>query len=157
MTSNLGTEIINEYQGLGFTVKKDKSGESKEVEDKIMKILKEHFRPEFLNRLDDIIIFNSLTKEDIKKIVELQLAETQERISKKNITIKFDSKIKDYLAEKGYDPIYGARPLKRLIQQLILNPLAQETLKQKRSKGDKNLVFRAEVVDNSISVRRLKK
>ena len=157
MTSNLGTEVINEYQGLGFTVEKDKSGESKEVEDKIMKILREHFRPEFLNRLDDIIIFNSLTKEDIKKIVKLQLAETQERISKKNITLKFDSKITDYLAKKGYDPVYGARPLKRLIQQLILNPLAQETLKQKRNKGDKNLVFKAEVVNNSISIRRLKK
>ncbi|MDP3800416.1 MAG: ATP-dependent chaperone ClpB [bacterium] len=133
MTSNLGTEIVHEYHGLGFSHNDGKAEENevKEVESKIMETLKRHFRPEFLNRLDDIIIFKALSREEIEKIIDLRLEEVKKRLADKGIKLKVSSELKEHIAKKGYDPIYGARPLKRLIQTLILNPLAQRLLESK--------------------------
>ncbi|MEK7564700.1 MAG: ATP-dependent chaperone ClpB [Patescibacteria group bacterium] len=146
MTSNLGTEIVQEYHGLGFSHNDDKAeeNETKEVEAKIMETLKKHFRPEFLNRLDEIIIFNALKKDEIEKIVELRLEEVKKRLADRGIKLKVSVELKDYVVKRGFDPIYGARPLKRLIQTLILNPLAQKLLELKDvSKIEKN--FKADI------------
>lgn len=156
MTSNLGTEVIHEYHGLGFG--KDASGDSeaKEAKDKIMKILRESFRPEFLNRLDEIIFFNTLSKDNLKRIVEIQLDRVKTRLLRQHIQLKTTAKLVEYLAEKGFDPVYGARPLKRVIQRLILNPLAQNLLTITRS-GLSDLVFRADVVGADIKISEIKK
>ena len=156
MTSNLGTEIMHEYHGLGFAHDSEgstrESRDRKEAEVKVMEALRKHFRPEFLNRLDEVIIFNSLKKSDIEKIVDLQLEIVKNRLSKKNIKLKVSSELKDYIVKKGFDPIYGARPLKRAIQNLILNPLAQKLLGEKKAYKEEQ-VFKAEFKEGETVIR----
>jgi len=124
MTSNLGSEFISKMSPLGFGAK-EKKAERESLKDKIMDTLKEEFRPELLNRIDEIIIFNHLSRNDIKKIVDLEIEKVAKRLEKnKNIKIRVSRKAKDLLAEKGFDPKLGARPLKRTIQRLILDPLS---------------------------------
>ena len=124
MTSNIGSEIIAQEADLGF-INETKGKEVKEgLRDKIMQALKENFRPEFLNRVDEIIIFSHLNKSEIKVIVDLELAKVAERLKQKEIGIKVSKRAKDFLAEKGFDPNLGARPLKRVIQKMVLDPLA---------------------------------
>jgi ATP-dependent Clp protease ATP-binding subunit ClpB len=138
MTSNIGSDLIQKQLvsgQLGFeTETKDKS---QEIRNKILETLKEHFRPEFLNRLDEIIIFQSLTKKDIAQIVDLQLKKVIARLSAKNIKLEVTEGVKKYLAEQGFDQFYGARPLKRLIQKEILDPLAKEIVSRKIKDGEK--------------------
>jgi ATP-dependent Clp protease ATP-binding subunit ClpB len=126
MTSNIGTQWIHELGG------KDREEELKE---RIREALRGAFRPEFLNRIDEIIVFNSLTKEEIKKIVDIQLRSLRKRLAEHNLKLTIDEKVKEKLVEEGFDPIYGARPLKRTIQQLIENPLALEILKGRFPEG----------------------
>ncbi|MDD2731891.1 MAG: AAA family ATPase [Candidatus Pacebacteria bacterium] len=123
MTSNLGSEYIAKMGSLGFLGEKEGS-EKERLKEKVMDSLRDNFRPEFLNRVDDIIIFNYLDKPEIKKIVELELAKVAERLIAKNIKIRVSEQAKAVLAEKGFDPNLGARPLKRVIQREVLNPLA---------------------------------
>ncbi|MCX8064595.1 MAG: ATP-dependent chaperone ClpB [Candidatus Hydrogenedentes bacterium] len=122
MTSNLGSEVF---------LRKDMSYE-KQV-DYVTNVIRSHFRPEFLNRVDEIILFNPLSKEDIRQIVELQIKQIQKRLDERKIKIVLTDRAKNLLAEEGYDPTYGARPLKRLIQRRIVDPLAMQIL----SKGIK--------------------
>jgi ATP-dependent Clp protease ATP-binding subunit ClpB len=132
MTSNLGSDVIlsgMNKANLGFGSSHESQKESSDK--KIMSMLKEQFRPEFLNRIDEIIIFEALTKEDIRKIVDLQLAKVEERLSRRDLVISFTEKVKDMLANQGYDPQFGARPLKRLIQNKILDILALEIIEGK--------------------------
>jgi ATP-dependent Clp protease ATP-binding subunit ClpB len=140
MTSNLGNEIIKQYS-IGFSDTGDKKQETKmraeEMKEKIDKILKNHFKLEFLNRIDEIVLFQSLTPEALEKIVDLELLKVEKRLGNKNITIKISPKIKKLLAEKGYDITYGARPLKRIIQTMILDELAMEIIGGKIKEGDK--------------------
>ncbi len=124
MTSNAGSEIISKEASLGFTLGDEKGIRRESLRDKVMKSLKDSFRPEFLNRIDEIIIFNYLGKPEIKKIVDLELGKVVLRLKTKKIEIGFTDRVKEFLAEKGFDPNLGARPLKRIIQQLILDPLA---------------------------------
>ncbi|MDP2926951.1 MAG: AAA family ATPase, partial [bacterium] len=124
MTSNAGSDIISKEAALGFLPGDGKIGQRDAFKDKVMQALKDSFRPEFLNRIDEIIIFNYLGKEEIKKIVDLELNKVILRLLPKKIELCFSDKIKDLLAEKGYDSNMGARPLKRIIQQMILDPLA---------------------------------
>ncbi len=105
-----------------------------------------------MNRLDEVIIFNSLKKSDIEKIVDLQLEIVKNRLSKKNIKLKVSSELKDYIVKKGFDPIYGARPLKRAIQNLILNPLAQKLLGEKKAYKEEQ-VFKAEFKEGETVIR----
>ncbi|KPJ55368.1 Clp protease ClpB [Parcubacteria bacterium DG_72] len=121
MTSNIGSEHIAQMGSLGFL--EDKA-EKKNLKDKVMDVLRESFRPEFINRIDDIVIFNYLSKEDIKKIVDLELNKVSSRLSQKGIKIKVSEKAKQKLAEQGFDSNLGARPLKRVIQKRVLDPLA---------------------------------
>lgn len=124
MTSNIGAQYIDKMEQLGFASSRDDKHEYVQVKEKVMTSLKDFFRPEFLNRVDDIIIFDILSKEAIEKIVNIQLDEVRERLSVKEINLEVSKSAVTYLAEEGYNPQYGARPLKRLIQNEILNPIA---------------------------------
>ncbi|OGF20401.1 ATP-dependent chaperone ClpB [Candidatus Falkowbacteria bacterium RBG_13_39_14] len=133
MTSNLGEWAHSAEIGYSTESKTKKE----EMRDKAMKALKEAFRPEFLNRVDEIIVFHPLEREDLEKIVELQLAQVKERLAKRNIKINITDKVKDMLIKKGFDPVYGARPLKRAIQNVILDELALEIIEGHIKEGDK--------------------
>jgi len=140
MTSNLGNEVIKQYS-IGFSDNSDKNTvineRNKEMNEKIDRILKEHFKLEFLNRIDEIVVFKSLNKKTLMKIIDLELAKVENRLMDKNIKIKIASKTKKMLADKGYDITYGARPLKRIIQNTILDELALEIIEGKIKSGDK--------------------
>ena len=143
MTSNLGNEVIKEYS-IGFSDGSDEikvhATREKEMKEKIDKILKEHFKLEFLNRVDETIIFKNLNKEILSKIVDLELAKVEKRLKNKEINLKVALKVKKMLAEKGFDTTFGARPLKRIIQNLILDELAMEMIEGKIKEGDKVLI-----------------
>jgi len=129
MTSNLGSQIIKEL-----------SQDFDKMEKETKKILEKHFRPEFLNRLDEVIIFKPLSKEVIMDILDIQIDVLQKRLSEKKIEIEIRKGAKQILADKGYDPVYGARPLKRVIQQDIQNPLALKILEGEFKEGDHIIV-----------------
>jgi len=122
MTSNLGSEYIAQMGNLGFIQGEDENYKS--LKDKIDESLKESFRPEFLNRLDEIIIFNYLDEKQIKEVVELELLRVGKQLAKKDIKIRIEDKVKDFLVKQGFDHNLGARPLKRVIQKHILDPLS---------------------------------
>ena len=142
MTSNVGSEFVHEMEKLGFATEEDSTKDKKEDElkDKIRKSLERRFRPEFLNRLDEIIIFNTLSKENLKSVVEIQLARMKRRLAGKSIEIELTPAAKEFIASEGYDPHYGARPLKRFIESKILNPLAVHLVRGSIKSGDKVLV-----------------
>jgi len=124
MTSNIGSQFIQKSGPFGFGLEQENS-EQRQMEDKINESLKEYFRPEFLNRLDEIVVFNYLENKEIRQIVDLELEKVTKRIRQvKAVEVKFSKKIKDHLAEVGFDHDLGARPLKRKIQSLILDPLS---------------------------------
>lgn len=125
MTSNIGVEQIHKMEKIGFIDNVTEAKQYEETKINIEKSLKDYFRPEFLNRLDDIIIFDLLNEKAIKEIVLIQIEEIKKRLEEKNIHIKTTSAVINYLAIKGYDSHYGARPIRRIIQNKILNPLAQ--------------------------------
>ena len=126
MTSNIGSEYINEAHPLGFErISKKRSSQEANLIDKVNQSLKDVFRPEFLNRVDEMIIFNYLSEKELRKIVDLELNKVEERLKKiKEIKVEFSKTLKDYLTKQGFDPNLGARPLKRVIQRLILDPLS---------------------------------
>lgn len=134
LTSNVGSNYISNFSKIGFGNGDDK-GQFNDVKEKIMDSLKNHFRPEFLNRLDDIIVFNPLSAEVIKEIVSIQLSIVEKRLLEKGIRLQMTDETLDYLAREGYSPEYGARPLKRLIQNKILNPVAEFIIGRKAEGG----------------------
>jgi ATP-dependent Clp protease ATP-binding subunit ClpA len=107
------------------------------MEDKVMAELKKHFRPEFLNRVDDVIIFQSLDESELARIVDIQLGRLEQRLAQQNLTLDVDAAAKKLLASEGYDPQFGARPLKRAVQEHLLNPLSMKLLEGKFKPGDK--------------------
>jgi ATP-dependent Clp protease ATP-binding subunit ClpB len=121
---------------LGSQTIKELSGDSAKMEARINEILESHFKPEFLNRIDEIVLFKVLTRDVLSQIVELQVDELRSRLEDKNIKVDVSLKAKELLAERGYDPVYGARPLKRIIQQDIQNPLALKILEGEYQEGD---------------------
>ncbi len=133
MTSNAGAQHIDTMQKLGFGEGLEDNYAS--VKSKVMESLKDYFRPEFLNRLDDIVLFDTLGKDDIMKIVEIQIKEVQERLKDKEITLKVSPGVIKYLSEEGYNPQYGARPIKRLIQSKIMTPIASMMISKGIMKG----------------------
>ena len=132
MTSNIGSHIIQEF----FSKEKRSDSERLNMEQKISNEIKAHFRPEFINRVDETIIFHSLDKKQLEIIIDIQLNSVAKRLTEKNLTIKIDDKVKQHLTNAGYDPQYGARPLKRTIQELLLNPLATKLLSGKFQEGN---------------------
>ncbi|MCK4801179.1 MAG: AAA family ATPase, partial [Anaerolineales bacterium] len=135
MTSNLGTEYISRSGSLGFL---DSATSDKDVEarDKIDKALKDAFRPEFLNRIDEIITFSPLTKEHMVQIVDLQLKEVEQRLAENGLKVSLTKKARVWLAENGYSPDFGARPLTRALQKYIESPLSKKLLAGEYEQGD---------------------
>ncbi|MCU0783497.1 MAG: ATP-dependent chaperone ClpB [Verrucomicrobia bacterium] len=145
MTSNLGSPIIQEYfaKAEGQRLKAEKSeianrkSEIEKMEQAVLAELKRHFRPEFLNRVDDVIIFQSLDESELARIVDIQLGRLEQRLAQQNLTLDVDAAAKSLLAKEGYDPQFGARPLKRAIQEHLLDPLATKLLAGEFKPNDK--------------------
>lgn len=135
MTSNVGAETIRKNSTLGFSPISDEHSYEK-MREKIMDEAKRQFRPEFLNRLDDIIVFRSLTKPDLIRILDLEIAKVMERLKGKKLLLHLDEKAKDFLVNKGYDPTYGARPMRRSVERYLEDPLAEEILKGNLHEGE---------------------
>jgi ATP-dependent Clp protease ATP-binding subunit ClpB len=127
MTSNIGSAIIQEFKG------KDHA----KMEESVRAELKNHFRPEFLNRIDDIIIFHSLDEKQLEAVVEIQLRQLEKRLAQQQLTVEVDASARRYLAKEGFDPQFGARPLKRAIQEHLLDPLAMKLLEGELKSGDR--------------------
>jgi len=125
LTSNIGSQFIKNYQRIGFASGEQAENNFAGVKEKIQESLRDHFRPEFLNRLDEVVVFNPLSTEVLREIVDLQLTIVRERLAKKGISLELDNAVMNFLAKEGFNPEFGARPLKRLIQNKILNPVAQ--------------------------------
>jgi len=124
MTSNLGSRKIQSAEG-----------DEKQAREAVLQVLRDHFKPEFLNRIDDIVVFKHLDKENIAKIIDIQLERLRKTLEERGITIELDDSAKELIVQEGYDPVYGARPLKRAIQTLIQNPLAVKLLKSEVASG----------------------
>ena len=139
MTSNIGSQFIERMEGMGFT-KNTTTEDYANMKDKVMENLKDHFRPEFLNRIDEIILFDILTPEVIKEIVNIRVGVVKERLLAKGIQLEINEEALVYLAKEGYNPHYGARPLNRVIQTKILNPVATFIISKGIGKGDSVLV-----------------
>jgi len=133
MTSNLGSDVIQQMAG---------DGQYSRMKTEVMERVQAHFRPEFINRIDDIIVFHPLGAEQIRAIVDIQLAGLKARLADRDLTLQLADDARDLLGEAGFDPVYGARPLKRAIQQQIENPLAERILQGQFAPGDRILVAR---------------
>ena len=138
MTSNVASTIMQEYSG-------------DELREKVMEVLKTQFRPEFLNRIDEIIIFNQLGMDEIKKIVEIQLRYLDNRLAERRITISVSESVKELIASKGFDPVFGARPIKRMIQRMIEDPLSLKILNGEFKAGDE---IKMDVSNGTIEFRK---
>ncbi|MEI6602023.1 MAG: ATP-dependent Clp protease ATP-binding subunit [Clostridia bacterium] len=150
MTSNIGAKLITEPKKIGFALSKDDTEKSYDtMKGVVMGELKQLFRPEFLNRIDEIIVFHPLSTEDIKKIVTVMLRSLEKRIQQEGYTIEVTDQAKEWLAKKGFDPLFGARPLRRAIQSEVEDRLAEALLEQKFKPGDKIVV---DLVDGVITV-----
>ncbi len=153
MTSNIGADLIKGGGGFGFQ-KRSTEADVSNIKSILMKEIERFFRPEFINRLDDIVVFSPLTKDDLTEIVVYEVAKVAERLTHQNITMELDQSAKDYLIEKGYNPDYGARPLRRAIGNLIEDPLSEMLLsgeidhdalvKVSHKEGAENLFFETE-------------
>ncbi|HLF73792.1 MAG TPA: AAA family ATPase, partial [Anaerolineales bacterium] len=153
MTSNIGADMIKRQSSLGFTLKRDETMEERlsyeDMRKKLSESLKRAFRPEFINRLDSVVIFRSLNREDIQRIVSLELDKVAERLKEHNLTLTATPEALDSLADLGYDAEFGARPLRRIIQQKVEDPLSDKLLSGEFQNGDSiqvNLSPEAEVV-----------
>ena len=153
MTSNVGAESITGNLTMGFTMKEETEKQQKrdydQMKDKVMGQLKQTFRPEFLNRIDDVIVFHSLTKDQIRQIVDLELARVREQVSEQDLTLEVTNEAMDLLGERGYDHTYGARPLRRIIQSLIEDPLAEGLLSHRFEAGS---MIRVDVEDDLLKL-----
>jgi len=135
MTSNIGQEIIQQHGSIGF--KADEEDRFKDMKERLIKEVKKTFSPEFLNRIDDIIIFNRLTKADINKILDIELEPVYKKLALANINLEINREAKNYLIDKGFDINFGARPLKRVIQKMVIDPLSLKILKGEFKSHDK--------------------
>lgn len=149
MTSNLGSDRIQDlaedrsFDTVSFDTGESARGESTNNEnryaamkDAVMEVVGQHFRPEFINRVDELVVFHPLGRKQIRSIADIQLALLGQRLAERELTLSLDDEAMEKLAEAGFDPVYGARPLKRAIQQQIENPLAQEILQGRFAPGD---------------------
>lgn len=137
MTSNIGTRQLKDFgQGVGFTVNKSVESENENAKYVIQKALKKAFAPEFLNRIDDVVMFNQLDKKQIHKIIDIEIKDLYKRVESLNYKLKISSAAKDFIADKGYDPQFGARPLKRAIQKYLEDEMAEIIIKASITEGD---------------------
>ena len=137
MTSNIGARKLKDFgTGVGFGTAAQKQQESANARGVIENALKKAFAPEFLNRIDDVVVFNTLEKEDIDKIIDIELEKLLDRISELGYKLKLSKKARNFIAEKGFDKQYGARPLKRAIQKYVEDAIAEEIIKSNIQEGD---------------------
>ncbi len=141
MTSNVGAELIRKTSSLGFKNQQEEVT-YQDMREKLMGEVKRTFKPEFLNRIDDIIVFRSLAKEELSKIVEIEINYVLARLKEQAITLEVSAEAKEFLIEKGFDPVFGARPLKRTIQRFLEDPLAQEIIAKRFKEGSTVRVVR---------------
>jgi len=135
LTSNIGARYIDKMEKIGFASDKTEKTGYEDAKKKVLEALKDHFRPEFLNRLDDIIVFDILSKDAIREIVNIQVKVTQDRLAQKEVKLIVSKAVIDFLTKEGYSPQFGARPLKRLIQTKILTQIAGLMISKGLSKG----------------------
>ncbi|MBR3255757.1 MAG: ATP-dependent Clp protease ATP-binding subunit, partial [Clostridia bacterium] len=138
MTSNIGARLITDKKSLGFTNAKEAEDSQKEYEDtkkEVMQLLKKELRPEFINRIDEIIVFHKLNDDEISKIIDIMLNEVVKRLKDQKIEIEIEKDVKDLIAKQGIDKSFGARPLRRTIQNLLEDTLAEEILDGKLKKN----------------------
>jgi len=144
MTSNIGAELIRKGSSIGFTSRSDEAKtqqlDYERMKEKLLGELKKTFRPEFLNRIDGVVVFHALTKEHIRKIVDLMLAQVSQQLAEKEIKLEVTDAAKDFLGEKGYDEVFGARPLRRVIQDMVEDKLSDGLLRGKFKAGDTAIV-----------------
>ena len=149
MTSNVGSEYFKEMSRIGFGAEEsEEKGDAERYKEKVVDSLKEHFRPEFLNRIDEILIFSPLTRADIEKIVGIQLRAIEERLAQRKLKLTISEQAKEYLVKEGYSPEFGARPLKRLLQKVILDKLADKIIRGELKDGSK---IRVNFRENSLT------
>jgi len=141
MTSNVGADLIRKTGSLGFKTQKEEVS-YQEMKDKLLEEVKHTFKPEFLNRIDDIIVFRQLLKEDLQRIVDIEVGFVAGRLKEQGIVLEVSDEAKEFLIEKGFDPVFGARPLKRTIQRFMEDPLAQEIISKKFKEGTRVKVGR---------------
>ena len=158
MTSNIGAELIRRSSSLGFALHRDEAERERdsyqEMKEKLLDQLKKTFRPEFLNRVDEVMVFKSLNKEEIKQIVDLELDKLRKRLDEYQLKLEATDEAKTFLAEKGYDPKFGARPLRRVIQRLVEDPLSEGLLIGEFKPGDTVL---ADLEEDKIVLRALER
>jgi ATP-dependent Clp protease ATP-binding subunit ClpC len=150
MTSNVGADLIKKQSGIGFKTGGDTQAEFGDMKKKLLDATKKVFRPEFLNRVDDIVVFHQLEKKHLYDIIEIELHDLRKRLQEKQMKLELSEEAITFLIDKGFDQVYGARPLRRAIQRYIENVLSEEILGGKFNEGDaikaskgedENLVF----------------
>jgi ATP-dependent Clp protease ATP-binding subunit ClpC len=134
MTSNVGADLIRKSGSLGFKTQKEEVT-YQEMKDKLLEAVKHTFKPEFLNRIDDIIVFRQLVKEDLYRIIDIEVGHVSSRLKEQGISLEVGPEAKEFLIDKGFDPVFGARPLKRTIQRFLEDPLASEIISKKFKEG----------------------
>src|SRR5690606_10641105 len=140
MTSNVGAHEIQRETGIGFQLDRDEKDSYESMKKKVLDELKRTFRPEFLNRIDEVIVFHALNKEHLKQIVEIEVGYLIDQVKERGVHLEFTEAAKLHLADEGYDPDFGGRPLRRAIQRLVENPLSEEILKGSFGEGDRIVV-----------------
>lgn len=151
MTSNVGAESIKNAKKVGFARSVDEAENYNQMKDRVMEILKHTFRPEFMNRVDEIIVFQNLSEEDLKRIVDLLLVDLRQRVEENDFQMDISDSARELILKEGYEPAYGARPLKRALQRLVEDTISEEVLKKTVSPGDRIWV---DVEDGKIMVRK---
>jgi ATP-dependent Clp protease ATP-binding subunit ClpC len=139
MTSNVGAELIRRQMSMGFAAKQESKGQKLDydtMKERVLAEMKKTFRPEFINRIDEIIVFHQLNEEQLRQIVELLVKDLQERLADRKLSIELSDKAKSWLVKEGYDPVYGARPLRRAIERYVENPLSSKLLGGEFKEGD---------------------
>ena len=136
MTSNVGASSIKRQTTLGFGAMAEDQADFEGMKEKILEESKKHFRPEFLNRLDDLVVFHMLEKKDLNQIVDLEVSKLVKRLKDKDIALTLAAEARDFLSEKGFDPAYGARPMRRAVERFLEDPLAEAILRGDVKAGD---------------------
>jgi ATP-dependent Clp protease ATP-binding subunit ClpC len=144
LTSNTGVELIKRESRIGFATGKETDKAHKQgyedMKEKVMAEVKKTFRPEFINRLDEIIVFHELSEEQLRVIVDLMAKDVQQRLAERKLELEITDAAKSWLAKVGYDPVYGARPLRRAVERYVENPMSTKVLKGEFKEGDKIVV-----------------
>jgi ATP-dependent Clp protease ATP-binding subunit ClpC len=152
MTSNTGVELIKREATIGFATQKDEAKTRQQayeiMKEKVMGEVKKTFRPEFINRIDEIIVFHELTEEQLRSIVDLLVKDLQKRLADRKLGVELTEEAKSWLAKEGFDPIYGARPLRRAIERYVENPLSTRLLQGEFNAGDTIIV---DLVDDALT------